>query len=640
MKFTQAASVAVGIGFLARAAAAEVSLKTEAPSRVEVGQTFTVQFTVMASGDDEKPSQPKLPVPANFSVQGPSVSTQYQVSMVNGHFERHDGVTASWLLMTNAVGRYRLGPPSVISAGHQVLGKPITVEVVAAGTLPQRRGRNGRPNPFDPFGMDWDPFSSPMLPPMRGLHPFGMPSDQAQLSAWPKELDIAQPRDPVAFLDGRALPKKVVIGQQITFSVFAYGHAAPFELGSLNEPSLRDFLSYDLMEDGTTREMPMRIGEEIWYAEKIRERALFPLRSGRLQIGAMRAQFRGADPTGQLAYNEAFRQSQELNITVVEPPMAGRPSGYRLGDVGQFKLTANVDPREVKADDAIAVNFELSGIGNVPSHIDVPELKGAEWLEPTTSESIGHQGGKIGGKRTWQYVVKLHEPGTIDLGKVQLPYFDPERSAYAIASADLGQVVVRPSVKPAEPDKPTNPVTDSLAQSLMPRDQLGAVAEPSKYWADSKGFWFWLLFGPLGVAACMGLRSASKTVFGYWSQRRDSLKRRIDEQLQTAHSLLGAGDTAGAASAVERALYIAIEAATGLRARGIVRHELAGALARAGMAASDAETAVSLFDACDAARFTTEASVQLTEILARADSLTNSLSRTAQAKPAKTRRNS
>jgi len=117
------------------------------------------------------------------------------------------------------------------------------------------------------------------------------------------------------------------------------------------------------------------------------------------------------------------------------------------------------------------------------------------------------------------------------------------------------------------------------------------------------------------------------------SQRRDSLKKRTLEQRQTARSLLASGDSAGAASAVERALYMAIEAATGLRARGIVRGELAHELTKVGLATADAETAVHVFDACDMARFTEGASVQLKEILERADSLTQALCRSALAKP-------
>jgi len=340
----------------------------------------------------------------------------------------------------------------------------------------------------------------------------------------------------------------------------------------------------------------------------------------------MRVQFR-ALPGNQ----SAFRQSQIMNIVVVEPPLNGRPSGYRLGDVGQFKVAATVEPRDIKANDAVAVNLELSGTGNLPQRLDLPERKGAEWLEPTTSETIGHQNGKIGGKRVWQYVLKLHEAGTVDLGKISLPYYDPERGQYAFATADLGQVVVRPVEAAAESAKPS--VDTSLAQSLLPRDQLGTVPEPQRYWADLRYFWALILLGPLGVAASMAFKSAGSRAFGFWSQRRDSVKRRALEQLATAHAHLAHGEAAAAASAVERALYIAVEAATGFRARGTVRGALARELGKAGLTPAQADIAVQVFDACDLARFTNEASVQLTEVLERADSLVQELCRVAQTKP-------
>ncbi len=618
--------IALSVGLAARLAQAEVSMQTQAPAKVEVGQRFNVQLTATAASGDETPSQPKLSVPQNFVVQGPSVSTQYQVTTVNGRFEQRQGVSATWLLMSNTVGRFRIGPASVISAGHSILDKPLIVEVVAAGKLQPQGNRNARRlpfDPFDPFG-DFDPFSSPMLPPMRGLQRFAPDAlDQQQLSSWPHEFDIAQPRDPVAFLDARITPKRVVIGQQVTFSIFAYGHPGPFELSGVNEPSFSEFLSYDLMEDGASRELPMRIGEDVWYAQKLRERALFPLHAGHLQIGPMRATFRGVDPAGQAGYKNAARQSQLLNIVVVEPPIAGRPSGYRLGDVGQFRLTSSVEPRDVKAHDAVAVSFELSGTGNLPQHIDLPERSGIEWLEPTTNQTIERKNGKIAGKRVWQYVLKLNDAGSVDLGTVRLPYYDPERGQYAFATTELGQIVVRPGATVVEPAIPTT--EDTLAQSLRPREQLGALAPPRKYWAESPHFFALLLLGPLGVIASMGIKGLGSKGLIIWSQRRDSVKRRTLEQLQVARGLLANDDAAGAATAIERALLTAIEAATGLKARGIIRDELNGSLIAAGLSASESELTVSALDACDTVRFTGGAPSLLSEQLERVESFVEDL---------------
>ena len=630
MNLRQAARTALCFGLVTRAAFAEVSLQTEAPAKVEAGQRFNVQLTAMAGSADEAPSQPKLSVPQAFSVQGPSVSTQYQVTTVNGRFEQRQGVTATWLLVTNSLGRFRIGPASVISAGHSVADRPFIVEVVASGTLQTQRNRQGRRMPFDPFDPfgDFDPFSSPMLPPMRGLGQFpNMGLDQQQVSNWPHEFDIAQPRDPVAFLDARVTPKRVVIGQQVTLSIFAYGHPGLFELGSVTEPSFGDFLSYDLMEDGASRELPMRIGDDVWYAQKLRERALFPLHSGHLQIGAMHALFRGVDPTGQAGYKNARCQSQLLNIVVVEPPITGRPSGYRLGDVGQFRLTATVEPREVKAHEAVAVNFELSGMGNLPQHIDLPEKKGIEWLEPNTNETVERKNGKIGGKRFWQYVLKLHDAGTVDLGTVALPYFDPERGQYSFASAELGQVVVRPSAAEVEQTKPSN--EDDLAQSLMPREQLGLGPQARQYWADLRYFWVLLLFGPVGLAVSIGFKTLTGKVLTFLSRRRDSVRRRTLEQFRTARELLADRDPAGAASAIERALHMAIEAATGRRARGIVRNRLAQELIDAGLTPNASELVVLVLDTCDSVRFTNDNPAKLVDLLEQAASLVNDLCRRA-----------
>jgi hypothetical protein len=74
-------------------ASAELKLTTQAPAKVEVGQRFSVQLTALAESDDETPSQPKLPVPPNCALQGPSISTQRQVNMTLGRIENRTGIT-------------------------------------------------------------------------------------------------------------------------------------------------------------------------------------------------------------------------------------------------------------------------------------------------------------------------------------------------------------------------------------------------------------------------------------------------------------------------------------------------------------------------------------------------------------------
>jgi hypothetical protein len=554
--------------------------------------------------------------------------------MTFGRIENRTGITATWILSSNTLGRFRLGPASVISKGRQVADKAFIVEIVPAGSIQGQRQRSRARSPFDPFDPfgDFDPFSGPMLPPMRQFGgPLGptLPGQQ-DISGWPHELDIAAARDPLAFLDARVTPKKVVIGQQLTYSVYAYGHVGLFELGNPNQASLKDFVNYDLMEGEQGREHPMRIGNEVWYASKIQERALFPLHAGKLVIEPMRVQFRGAGHMGG-QYDNVQRESQPLTVVVVEPPLNGRPAGYRLGDVGQFQLSASVEPREVNAHEAVAVNVTLSGLGNLPQKLDLPEVHGVEWLEPTTNESTERSGGRIAGKRTWQYVVKLNETGEIELGTLRLPYWDPERARYQIASADLGRVKVKPSTVPEAAPEPTasSAAKPSAGLPLAAREKLAAVPPPLRYWADLRYFWLLVFVGPLGVIASIGAKSLGTTIAARMARKRVSVKRRTQEQMAACRQVLASGDAPAAASALERALVMAIESATAIRARGIVRDELAPQLTQAGVSPAEAAATVEILDACDAVRFTGGEPHLLANAIDRAQPLIDGLCRRA-----------
>ena len=70
----------------------------------------------------------------------------------------------------------------------------------------------------------------------------------------------------------------------------------------------------------------------------------------------------------------------------------------------------------------------------------MPERTGVEWLEPEKKESIEPQAGLVGGWRTFGYVVRVKESGSIDLGEVTLPFWDPSAKTYQVARAVLGTV--------------------------------------------------------------------------------------------------------------------------------------------------------------------------------------------------------
>jgi hypothetical protein len=117
-------------------------------------------------------------------------------------------------------------------------------------------------------------------------------------------------------------------------------------------------------------------------------------------------------------------------------------------------------------------------------------------------DDVGVRGSTISGTRKLSYVVRVQQPGRIELGELSLPFWDPERDSYRVARAQLGAIEVKPNPKAAKSALP--PDADRLAGIVGVRKSLGAAAEPRRPWSDSAWYWLVLLLAPLGVVVAAG----------------------------------------------------------------------------------------------------------------------------------------
>ncbi|MEO7037605.1 MAG: BatD family protein [Polyangiaceae bacterium] len=565
---------------------------------IGVGEPLVVQITV-TSETDVQFTDARLPLAPGMTVGQPSLSRSSQVSYSNGQVSQQYRFTLTWNVVASKTGTFRIGPPSVLVSGERAQGSPIQIQVVAGSTgasrpLPQRG--------FDPFGMFGG--NSPFPP---GFSPFGDDTDDQQPQqepSYPVELRLDKAPDPNAFVRATLTPDQVYVGQQVMLRVSTYGAHGPYNLTNLTEPSHAEFLAFDVSAD-QPQFYAVPIGGVRYYAEKIRELPLFPLHAGKLRAGRTKAEFvaRGymRDPnTG------TERESNWAEVTVIEPPLAGRPAGYKIGDVGDYKLTATVEPRDIMAGEAVSVVATLSGVGLVPFKILTPEHPGVEWLEPSLTEKVEATHGQVGGTRTFSYVVKVSDPGKLDLGEVTLPYFDAKKRDYVIARAALGSlnVKVNPNAKRADAQQKPD---DRLANVLTPRDALGAFPSASRPLADRTGFWAALLLAPFGMVFAGGAVSAATRARTKLRERGASLAAQLESALREAREL-AKSDVAGSVSATERAVFLAIEAKLGLKARAILKTELASSLTARGLPGARAQALAKLLEDCDAVRFVGAAS--------------------------------
>jgi hypothetical protein len=599
-------------------------METQLSSReVEVGEPFQVIVTAFAT-TGETPSAPRLKLPPGLGAQGPSISQQQQVSISGGNVQQRVGISASWVVTASRPGNYTIGPPSVQVGGRLATGRAATVRVVARG---QGRQRGPSGSPFDPFDR-LDPFGGlgrfPAFPRLPAIPGWDEPMQAPTVPPAPEAYRTDHAPDQTAFVRAVVEPTQAVVGQPLLYRVLAYGRMGPFNENGSKEGSRPDFLMQPIVAN--SEEQPLyglSVGGEEWTVKKIRELVLFPLRTGRLAIGPLKMVFAGPRYVQQQKLVE--RESNAVEVVVTEPPVSGRPAGFQLGDVGKFELGATVEPRECRRGESVSVVVKLTGSGNFPLRLRLPQQHGVEWLEPTVSDELVPANATIAGTRRFTYVVRVDREGRFDLGEIRLPYWDPNRRAYGMAGTALGFVEARPP----EPGKRHDDAvaSDPLKNLLEPRKHLGAGPTRRATAGDSPWFWSLLGAGPLGIVLLRGGVRGGRWLSLYWRTRRRSSQYLASQAIRAARRAALGGDAGAAASALERALYLALEGATGLRARALLRSELRASLGTAGLSAELVATVCVVLDECDGLRFTGSNGGAIVDLVERTEQTVAALGR-------------
>ena len=432
MRFNRMLLIAVLTGAATPSIAGTISAELDHQEGA-VGEPFVL--TVMIDG--ARDGQPDIPPVEGLEMhqQGASEST----SWVNG--QRSAQLQLGIVVIATKAGTFTIPSIKAKVDGQDVATLPLTIKVVAAADQVQSPAANAAPQ-------------APAAAPSPGA------AGKAQ-----------QARDAAGgvFLERSCNNLKPYVGEQVLCTIQLY-HRGNLNGGQRLMPSSPDFRRFPI--EGEKRVKKMVNGQPYLVIEL--KEIVVPTKAGALVLPPFTIDARiltwskRQNPLNKLfdrfggnGFNFDMNVTEEHEVTLkstavdfsVKPlPTVGKPTNFS-GLVGSFQLESKVSQPKVSAGNTVTITITVAGAGVADSLAEVvPDLDKIGKIYPDKPEysekAVEAQG--ITSKRVYRYALVPAHPGDYDLGKVELPVFNPQLQQYITLSSELGHLIVDPSKAEAQ----------------------------------------------------------------------------------------------------------------------------------------------------------------------------------------------
>ncbi len=390
----------------------EVSLRVSAPSTVEVGGKFRVQFTV----NTQNVSHFSAPDFKGFEViYGPATSSQSSFQMINGRTSQSSSIIYTYVLMAESVGNFTIGSASVQADGKTVKSSPTRIRVLSGGAGSSGGNYGGGGNGNAGAGRQ----SSASEP----------SSSSTNISAKDLFMTATASRTTVHEQEAILLTYKIYTLVDLRELDGKLPTLDGFQIQEIPLPRTKEF-SIEQYNGRNYRSV-------VWS-----QYLLFPQKSGKLTIpaityeGVVLTRNRNLDPieaffNGQSGYTEVKRKIATPTLTINVSPLPNKPEGFS-GAVGKFSVSSSISTKEVDANEAVTLKISVQGSGNMKL-ISTPEVqfpKDFETYDAKVNDNFQLTRSGLSGTKDFEYLFVPRHPGTYEIPAAEFIYFDIESRSY------------------------------------------------------------------------------------------------------------------------------------------------------------------------------------------------------------------
>jgi hypothetical protein len=177
----------------------------------------------------------------------------------------------------------------------------------------------------------------------------------------------------------------------------------------------------------------------------VAHQVVFPLVPGTITVPSAMLKYSTPLALQFFSQEERFALSSPPETLAVRAlPSVGRPAGFNGAVGSNVKLERRVTPQTAHAGEGVAVELSLTGEGNTAlwPPPDVKWPRDARAYVDRVEEQVNTAAGRVGGIKTFRYLVVPDSAGPLTLPAVSYGYYDLAARAYRVAGVPLASLPV------------------------------------------------------------------------------------------------------------------------------------------------------------------------------------------------------
>ena len=377
---------------------------------VEVGERFTLEFTVNARGRDFVPP----PLGEFLVISGPGSSQSTSVQIINGKMTQSVTITYTYMLQAVREGEFTIAPATITVDKKQYQTQPVQVQVVKSTT----------PRPAQPQQQQTP--SSTMV---------DLPDDELFVKVIPSTTTLYQ-------------------GEYLVVTIKIFSRVDLSAIENVKFPSFQNFFQQEI-EIPPLNALKREVVNGVAYGTGvIKQVLLFPQKSGQLVLDPVeiecqvRERVRRSPDDFFGGFFDSYRNvpasiaSKPVTVTV-KPYPEGAPPSFN-GLTGSYTLNASIDRNEVAENEAVTLKLTFTGEGNLVL-MEAPRVNfppDFEVYDPRVTTNITNTAGGSRGTKTFEYLFIPRSAGTFRIPPVDVACFDPVAKSYRELSTPRFDLVV------------------------------------------------------------------------------------------------------------------------------------------------------------------------------------------------------